>query len=241
LIDLKNLKVLSAELSLLYVEDNKVLQDETYKLMSQLFKTVHVAENGEDGLSLYKQFFLDTNSYYNIVLSDIKMPKLDGIGLSKAIFNINSKQKIIIVSAYSEKDYLINLINIGVDAFIEKPFNNTIFEVLYKVCSAFQKESSINLGDGYYYSSFHKVISFNDEEVILSDNEINFLELLLDNSNQSFTAEDIFNHLYYNKIEKEFSSDSIKSLVKRLRKKIPKNLILNSYQSGYRLNLHLIT
>jgi len=237
LIDLKKLKILSRELSLLYVEDDKTLRDETYKLMSQLFKTVHLAEDGEDGLTLYKQFFLDTGNYYNIVLSDIKMPKLDGIGLSRAIFDINSEQKIIVVSAHSEKDYLVNLINIGVNAFIEKPFSDNIFEVLYKMCSTFQNESSINLGDGYCYSSFRKVILFNDEEIMLSDNEIKFLELLLNNSNQSFMAEDIFNHLYYDNVEKEFSSDSIKSLVKRLRKKIPKNLILNSYQSGYRLNL----
>ena len=237
MVDLKKLKAFSTELSLLYVEDDKTLRDETYKLMSQLFRIVHIAEDGQEGLALFKQYFLDTGSYYNIVLSDIKMPKLDGIGLSRAVFDINSEQKIIVVSAHSEKDYLVDLINIGVDAFIEKPFSDSIFEVLYEICSAFQKESSISLGDGYHYSSLRKIILFNDEEVILSDNEINFLELLLDNSNQSFTAEDIFNHLYYDKVEKEFSSDSIKSLVKRLRKKMPKNTIISSYQSGYRLNI----
>jgi len=237
LVNLKKLKVISSELSLLYVEDDEMLRNQTHQLFLQLFKTVHVAEDGEAGLSLYKNFFLDTNSYYDIVLSDIKMPNLDGIGLSQAILNINAGQKIIIASAHSEKDYLVNLINIGVNAFIEKPFGDNIFEALYKICSTFQKERSVALGNGYYYSAYKKSILFNNEEILLSDNEFKFLELLINNANQHFMAEDIFNHLYYDKVEKEFSLDSIKSLVKRLRKKLPKDLIINSYQSGYRINL----
>lgn len=237
MINLKKLKIISSGLSLLYVEDDKVLRHQTHQLMLQLFKTVHVAEDGEAGLSHYKNFYLDTNRYYDIVLSDIQMPNLDGIGLSQAILDINSEQKIIIVSAHSQKDDLVNLINLGVNAFIEKPFGDNIFEVLYKICDTFQKQRSVDFGDGYYYSAFRKAILFNDEEIILSENEFKFLELLINNSNQHFMAEDIFNHLYYDKVEKEFSLDSIKSLVKRLRKKLPKDFILNSYQLGYRLNL----
>lgn len=237
MIDLKKLKSLSKELSLLYVEDDENLRNETYKLMIQLFKVVHVAKDGEDGLSLYNNFYLDTNSHYDIVISDIKMPKLNGVELSKSILNINQNQKIIIVSAHSDKEYLVDLINIGVQAFIEKPYNDTLFENLYEICSTFQKSGGIHLGDGYYYSAFRKAILFNDESVALSDKEFKFLELLVNHANQSFMAEDIFNHLHYDNIEKEFSLDSIKSLVKRLRKKVPSGLIMNNYQSGYRLNL----
>jgi len=163
----QTLKKLSQNLTLLYVEDDDNVRKSTARTFFKLFKQVDLAVDGEEGLELYNNFFLDNNAYYDIVISDIQMPRLDGIvqmprldgiGMSKAIFEINKQQKIIIMSAYSDKEYLVDLINIGVEGFMQKPLaSEQILEILYEVCSAFQDENSVDLGEGYYYDGKNRL------------------------------------------------------------------------------------
>lgn len=73
-------------------------------------------------------------SPYDIVLSDITMPNMNGVKLSREIRHLNSEQTIIILSAHSELEYLIELIDIGIHQFIAKPFNeDELFYRLLKV------------------------------------------------------------------------------------------------------------
>ena len=197
-----------------------------------------LAVDGEDGLKSYKNYFLDNNVNYDIVISDIEMPNMNGIEMSREITKINRDQKIIIISAYSDKDYLIDLINIGVEGFMQKPLSLAqIFEILYESCSSFYDKDKINLVDGYSYNRSLKILFLNEEKIDLSDKELKFLDLLMRNINQSFSSVDIFSHIYFDEPEKEYSEDSIKGLLKRLRKKIPSNLIVNKRQLGYSINL----
>lgn len=237
-LDFKALKELSQNLSLLYVEDDKGLRDTTAVTLKNLFLKVDVAYDGIDGIEKYKNHYDSTSKNYDIILSDIQMPRLDGIGLSKKILRINKEQKIIIVSAYNDKEYLIELINIGVEGFLQKPLSpESMLEVLYNVCSTFSQENIISLNDNYTYNITIGALFLNTIKVKLSINELKLLDLLIQNKNQSFNAVEIFNHLYFNEPTKDFSNDSIKSIVKRLRKKLPKNLITNTHQLGYSLNL----
>jgi len=115
----------------LFVEDNLEIRESTVILLNELFDEVHIAVDGEDGLTQYRDFYKNNNSYFDIVISDIRMPNLDGVALSKSIYNINQKQKIIIISAYNETEYLLPLINMGVNGFIQKPLSlEAIIEVL---------------------------------------------------------------------------------------------------------------
>jgi len=162
------------------------------------------------------------------------MPNLNGIALTKEIFKLNKEQKIIIISAHNDKEYLIDLINIGVEAFMQKPLSSeNMLEVLYEVCCSFENENMIMLKNDYRYNASLSLLFFQNKKVELSENESKLLDLLLKNKNQYFTAIEIFNHLYFDELEKEFSIDSIKSLIKRLRKKTPDSLICNTQNLGY--------
>ena len=162
------------------------------------------------------------------------MPRLNGIGLTKEILKKNPKQNIIIISAYNDKDYLIDLINLGVKAFMQKPLSSeNLLQVLYDVCSEFSYENIISLGNNYKYNHTISILFLEDKKIDLSEKEVKILELLITNKNQTFSAIEIFNHIYMEEPNKEFSADSIKSLIKRLRKKIPDNLIVNTQQLGY--------
>jgi len=234
----QTLKKISQNLTVLYVEDDITLRNSIIRTLTKLFKVVDVAVDGREGLELYNSFSLNNNVYYDLVISDINMPNLNGTDMSKNIFKINKQQKVIIMSAYSDKKYLIDLINIGVDGFMQKPLaSEQILDVLNEVCSTFQDENFIDLNEGYFYDSFVKAVFLNSKKVNLSDKELKILDLLIKNKNQSFTSEDIFNHIYYDQAEKEFSNDSIKSFFKRLRGKLPSALIVNNHKMGYSINL----
>jgi len=219
------------------VEDDEFIREQTQALFNNLFYSVDIAQDGEIALLKYKKHYETYEKNYDIIVSDIQMPNLDGIALTKEILKLNKEQKIIIISAHNDKKYLIDLINIGVDAFMQKPLSSeNMLEVLYKVCSSFESKNIILLQNDYTYNFSLALLFFRNKKVELSENESKLLHLLLKNKNQHFTSIEIFNHLYFDELEKDFSTDSIKSLIKRLRKKTPQSLISNTQNLGYCAN-----
>jgi len=103
------------ELSLLYVEDDISLQTQTKELFESLFKSVAVASCGKEALGKY------IVNDYDMVITDVKMPNMDGVELVKKIREIKSHQEIIITSAYNDSDSLMSFINLNVSNFILKP------------------------------------------------------------------------------------------------------------------------
>ena len=126
---LKELKQFAKDLSILVVEDDKELNEELVELVDIFFKKTDFAYDGAEALEKYKKF------QYDLVLSDITMPKMNGVKLSQELININKFQSIVILSAHSEVSYMIDLIDIGIHQFVAKPFEQQ--ELLYrllKVC-----------------------------------------------------------------------------------------------------------
>ena len=97
-------------------------------------------------------------------------------------------------------------------------------------------EKYVELCEGVYYKSVSKTLLHCSEKITLSESEVHLIDFLYKNPNQKLTAIDIFNHIHFNSPEKEFSSDSIKSLVKRLRKKTYPEIIIYHSNLGYSLN-----
>ena len=138
----QSLQKISKHLSVLYVEDDKDLSNRIKRFLIKIFKNVDIAIDGQDGLNLYKKKYEETKKYYDIVISDIYMPNLNGIDMSRDILDINKDQKIVIISAYEEKKYLLDIISLGIDTFIQKPFDmQQLIGTLYKVCMAFQSDN----------------------------------------------------------------------------------------------------
>jgi len=112
---IKSIKEECQALNLLYVEDDIELCENTENLLKPFFKSVTIANNGEDGLNIYK------NGLYDIVLTDILMPKMDGREMSRLIKSVNPRQVIIVMSAHEDSEYFLELIDIGIHKFISKP------------------------------------------------------------------------------------------------------------------------
>ncbi|MFT5661540.1 MAG: YesN/AraC family two-component response regulator, partial [Sulfurimonas sp.] len=110
----QSLKEIAKNLKILYVEDDTDLRERTTKFFMKIFGHVDTAADGEEGLKLYTQNYQERYKYHDIVISDIYMPNLDGIAMSKAILEMNKEQKIIIMSATEERKYLVDIIHLGI-------------------------------------------------------------------------------------------------------------------------------
>ncbi|MCD6174054.1 MAG: EAL domain-containing protein [Sulfurimonas sp.] len=129
--DLKKLREFTKDMKVLYVEDDKLIRAEIQEYLERFFPVVDLADNGQEGLELYKK------GDYDLVLSDINMPKMNGIEMSKAILQKNPNQAIIINSAYNESKYLLELFNAGIEYYVLKPVNiKQLNKIIYKVAEA---------------------------------------------------------------------------------------------------------
>jgi YesN/AraC family two-component response regulator len=117
----------SGNLSILVVDDDEMIREIVSELLSGFFKILDTAINGKDAYDKHK-----TNGY-DIILSDITMPVMDGIELGTMIKEENPKQIFIIISAHGDSEYLLALTKIGVDGFIQKPVDRSLFDMLSKV------------------------------------------------------------------------------------------------------------
>lgn len=106
-------------ISLLYAEDDSSIRAIYVPLLQKKVDKLYVASNGEEGLSLFKEFKPD------LVLTDIKMPIMNGIEMIKEIKKVKRGIRCMIMSAYSKPEYFIESIAIGVKSFLHKPVETT--------------------------------------------------------------------------------------------------------------------
>ena len=117
-LDLKELVEKTKKLKILYVEDNEETRVQAIKILNNFLDHIDVAVDGLDGLTKYKEKVKD---YYDLVISDINMPNMNGMDMAESIFKINIHQNILMITAYNHSEYLQELINIGIKNYIHKP------------------------------------------------------------------------------------------------------------------------
>jgi DNA-binding response OmpR family regulator len=118
-------------MSILIVEDDILLQEQLKTFLSKIFKFVDVANNGLEALEKYSK-----NSY-SLIFTDLTMPFMGGEELSRRIKSINESQHIMVLSAHSESDKLIQLVNIGIDGYLLKPLDiSSVLKQINKICQS---------------------------------------------------------------------------------------------------------
>lgn len=138
MVDVKELKVYSQDLKILYVEDDDNLRVKTTQLLGHLFENVATAENGQIGLEKYK------SGTFDIVITDINMPVMNGIDMIANIKNINETQTIIVTSAHDESEYLLKLVKLGIENFILKPIElDAMLSVMYKISKRIYNDKKV--------------------------------------------------------------------------------------------------
>ncbi|MBA1421598.1 MAG: response regulator [Epsilonproteobacteria bacterium] len=116
------------DLHILYVEDSDIVRESTYELLKEFFPSIDLAVDGVDGLEKYETYYKKVGVRYDIVFTDINMPRLNGIKMSEQILKNHPLQNIVIISAHNEVDYLLTSINLGISYFVLKPIENIPFK-----------------------------------------------------------------------------------------------------------------
>jgi len=101
--------------TVLYVEDEKEIRNYVIPFLGPRVKTLWIAENGKVGLKLFERHKPD------IVVTDLKMPKMDGIKMSKMIRAEDPEIPIVLTASYSDQHHLFAAIDAKINAFIRKP------------------------------------------------------------------------------------------------------------------------
>ena len=129
---IKELREISQNFSVLYVEDDLPIQNSVSKYLKKIFKNIECANNGLEALDKYKK------DMYDIVITDISMPKMNGIEMIEEIVKINNEQEILVTTAHNELNYLHSSINLGVNGYVVKPYdyevlNNELYKISKKI------------------------------------------------------------------------------------------------------------
>lgn len=119
----------SLAVSVLYVEDEPLTRAVFARILERKVSDLYQAENGEEGLELFKIHRPD------IVISDVRMPVMDGIEMSRRIKSLEGNSKIIITTAHSDASVLLNSIDAGIDKYIIKPVDVEILFSALENCA----------------------------------------------------------------------------------------------------------
>jgi len=132
------------DLKVLYVEDDNDLCLATQNLLSLYFSQVDIAYDGKEGFEKYSKYKKLHGYNYDIVLTDINMPIMNGLDMAKEIFKVHESQSIIILTAHNSQEYLYESISLGIDGFMSKPIDNEqLFKTIFKISQAINDHKMI--------------------------------------------------------------------------------------------------
>lgn len=220
-------EILLNKSSILLAEDEENVRESFKKVLLLYVKEVFTAKDGKEAYELY------TKHNPDIIITDIKMPKINGIELIKKIRQKNHDIPIIVTSAHTDQDLLLESIKLSLVEYVVKPIKEKELNRLLRECAQKLYESSetvINLGKNISYDFENKIFIHNDKSINLTQKEVEFFEILLAHRGNLVTKQDIEDKIY---IYEEAPISALKNLVFKLRKKLNTDVIKTVGKLGY--------
>jgi len=222
---------INKNIKILYVEDDDIARENGLEYLENYFEQVFEANNALAALKLWESVKPD------IIITDIQMPKLNGLDFIKKIREKDKKTQIIILTAFSHKDYLFAAIELQLVKYLTKPIKEKELEDALRLCiNTIENDSSniINITKNCHFDIYNKTLICNKEIIKLRTKELALLTLLLKNTNRYVSYEEIENVVWY---DSAMSKDALKTLIKNLKSKLPKDLISNLSGTGYKIDI----
>ena len=131
------LKKEAKNLTILYVEDEDDTRNQITEILKLFFNNIISARNGEDAFEIFK------NENIDLVMTDLTMPKMDGLNLIKKVRSIDYNQHVIVLTAHNSSTNLIETIDLQLDGFLLKPIKmDKMLELLLKVTHVINLEKN---------------------------------------------------------------------------------------------------
>lgn len=221
--ELKNLKIM-------IVEDEKNIRDSMAEALESSFGEIITAQHGSEGVKKFKKYTP------HIVVTDISMPIMDGLDMTKAIKEISSSTPIIVLSAFSEKEKLLKAIDVGVDKYLLKPID--MDELLASIAELAKRKinalNDVEFGDGFKFNLSTKALFKDGEMIALTKKELAFVMLLVERIGTLVLHEDIKKHVW---LGEHVNDTAIRTFVKRVRDKVGSDTIKNVPGLGYKIEI----
>ncbi|WP_198304149.1 response regulator transcription factor [Arcobacter vandammei] len=224
-------KILS-NLNILYIEDEIKIRENVKETLKLFCENIFDVSNIEEAKSILEKHRVD------IIISDINLPDINGIEFIKEFRKIDKKIPIIILSAYTDRDFLLEATKLKLADYLTKPIDfKSLHSALYKCVDDILENSRyiISFKNGIEFNVLHKKLFCKEknEEVPLTSKELVLLEYLINNSNRVLSIDELKNYIWEDELEA--TESAFKNLLNKLRNKIGKESILNISGVGYRL------
>lgn len=220
-----------SKLTLLYIDDEPSIRENAVEYFNRYFETVLEAADGAEGFQLYDRLKPD------IIITDIKMPKLNGLELARKIRKNDKKIPIIILTAFTETQYLLDAVELQLIKYIIKPMTEAklIPALQLAMDSLSHQNSNIKkLTDDLTYDTFNKSLFFTNIPIKLTKYERNLLDILIRNAPRTLSYTEIENYIW---TDEGMNIDSLRTLIRSLRKKLGVDIIENISGLGYRITV----
>lgn len=221
---------------ILIVEDEDLLRKNYVEYLQMNFNDVIEAKDGEEALKLYYEY------KPNILIIDINLPKISGLKLLEIIRENDIETKAIILTAHVDKDFLLRAASLKLIKYLEKPVNRRNLKEAIKIAIteiltySIKNVKILQLSESLSWNNELKELTDENNIIELTSKEKLLLELLISHPNRVFSYDEIFFHVW-NNYNEEANFNALKNLIRRIRKKIPYDLIQNIFNEGYKINL----
>ncbi|MBN1839740.1 MAG: response regulator [Campylobacterales bacterium] len=217
------------DLRLLYAEDEEGIRKPMANSLGYYFKEVFEVKNGEEALDCYYEHHPD------IILTDLRMPRKDGLEMAKEIRQNDKKIPIIMITAHTDKEYLLSAIDLKIEKYLIKPVALDELLSALKVCvEEIEADKPLYIEYAQYRFDFknHLAMPKEGEKIELTQKEADFLLLVIRKKGLIVSYEEIEMRVW----KEEFMSiAALRTLVKTLRKKLEGLALKNHSQMGYSL------
>ena len=223
-------KELLKDLRILYVEDEDDVRRNAVEYLKRIAKEVLEAKDGKEAIKVW------ADEKPDIIITDISMPRLNGLDMARYIRSKDQDVQIIVATAYTDTDYLMKAVELNLVKYLVKPITKEKLQgALSQSVEKIKDENkfAVQLSEECKYSAYSQNIICEDQEIKLTKNEVLFIDLLAHHISRTLTYQEIEDAIWP---YEGMSQDAIRSLVRGVRKKVPEGAIENVSGVGYRLN-----
>ncbi len=217
-------------LHVLIAEDDEFLGEALLDELAAHCALARLARDGESALNLWHA------ERFDLVISDISMPRLSGLGLARALRSEGENVPIIMISAFDSERNIREAAGLGIAAFLHKPFEiEALYNALFMAAGALgAARKSADLGRGFSYDFEREELSKDGEFVPLTRTENALLALLARHAGRVVSIEQIVATAWYGK---SAAPATVRVYINKLRDKTYPELIQNVQGYGYKLQI----
>lgn len=159
MLNLEHLSRLTQNMSILIVEDETPLRESIHGFLEKLFAKVYSASDGQEGIKRFLEYHPD------LIITDIMMPRMNGITMMEKIKEAASDQPFMVVSAFTETSYFLDAIRLGASGYIIKPIDfDQFLGTLFTVCSSINDSRQ----ELYYRSELESKVAEQTEKIVIN-------------------------------------------------------------------------